>query len=44
MKFSLAFYFLKHFQFGAELLSQSCQTLSDFMDCSPQGSSVHGIL
>ena len=24
-------------------VSQSCPTLSDPMDCSPQGSSVHGI-
>ena len=26
------------------LVSQSCQALSDPMDCSPPGSSVHGIL
>ena len=26
------------------LVTQSCQTLCDPMDCSPQGSSVHGIL
>ena len=25
------------------LVSQSCLTLCDSMDCSPQGSSVHGI-
>ena len=25
-------------------VSQSCLTLSDAMDCSPPGSSVHGIL
>ena len=24
-------------------VTQSCPTLSDPMDCSPQGSSVHGI-
>ena len=24
--------------------AQSCQTLSDPMDCSPPGSSIHGIL
>ena len=24
-------------------VAQSCSTLSDPMDCSPQGSSVHGI-
>ena len=24
-------------------VAQSCPTLSDFMDCSPPGSSVHGI-
>ena len=24
-------------------VAQSCQTLSDTMDCSPPGSSVHGI-
>ena len=26
------------------LVAQSCPTLYDPMDCSPQGSSVHGIL
>ena len=26
------------------LVAQSCQTLSNLMDCSPLGSSVHGIL
>ena len=26
------------------LVTQSCQTLCDPMDCSPPGSSVHGIL
>jgi len=26
------------------LFTQSCLTLYDFMDCSPAGSSVHGIL
>ena len=26
------------------LVSQSCPTLCDLMDCSPPGSSVHGIL
>ena len=26
------------------LVAQSCQTLCDPMDCSPPGSSVHGIL
>ena len=26
------------------LIAQSCLTLCDPMDCSPQGSSVHGIL
>ena len=26
------------------LVTQSCLTLCDFMDCSPLGSSVHGIL
>ena len=26
------------------LVPQSCPTLSDTMDCSPPGSSVHGIL
>ena len=26
------------------LVAQSCPTLCDPMDCSPQGSSVHGIL
>ena len=26
------------------LLAQLCQTLCDLMDCSPLGSSVHGIL
>ena len=25
-------------------VAQSCPTLSDLMDCSPPGSSVHGIL
>ena len=25
------------------LVAQSCQTLCDFMDCSPPGSSVHEI-
>ena len=25
-------------------VAQSCPTLSDLMDCSPQGSSIHGIL
>ena len=28
----------------AKLLLQSCPTLCDSMDCSPPGSSVHGIL
>ena len=28
----------------AVLVAQSCPTLCDPMDCSPQGSSVHGIL
>ena len=27
-----------------ELVSQWCRTLGDPMDCSPPGSSVHGIL
>ena len=26
------------------LVNQSCPTLSDHIDCSPSGSSVHGIL
>ena len=26
------------------LVTQSCLTLCDYMDCSPPGSSVHGIL
>ena len=26
------------------LVTQSCPTLCDLMDCSPPGSSVHGIL
>ena len=31
--------------YGAEVLvTQSCLTLCDCMDCSPPGSSVHGIL
>ena len=28
---------------GESEVSQSCPTLSDLMDCSPPGSSVHGI-
>ena len=30
--------------FGGVLVTQSCPTLCDPMDCSPPGSSVHGIL
>ena len=29
---------------GLSLVTKSCKILSDFMDCSPPGSSVHGIL
>ena len=29
---------------GCGLVAQSCPTLCDPMDCSPPGSSVHGIL
>ena len=29
---------------GVHLVTQSCPTLCDLMDCSPPGSSVHGIL
>ena len=29
---------------GLGLVTNSCETLFDLMDCSPPGSSVHGIL
>ena len=29
---------------GLCLVAQSCPTLCDHMDCSPPGSSVHGVL
>ena len=35
------FYFIDKFQV---LVTQSCLTLCDPLDCSPPGSSVHGIL
>ena len=38
MAFQIGFFLL------CVLLLQSCPTLSDPMDCSPPGSSVHGIL
>ena len=37
-------YYLKKIAFESESeVTQSCPTLSDPMDCSPPGSSVHGI-
>ena len=33
-----------HFFFGHSKSLQSCPTLCDPMDCSPSGSSIHGIL
>ena len=36
--------FLESVNYGCVLVAQSCLTLCDPMDCSPPGSSVHGIL
>ena len=42
---SIAEHLFLSFQFKVQaLVSQSCLTLCDPMDCSPPGSSVHGIL
>ena len=36
--------YLNRYYVCCALVSQSCLTLCDLMDCSPPGSSVHGIL
>ena len=35
---------LQPYLYSYHLVAKSCQTLCDPMDCSPPGSSVHGIL
>ena len=35
---------LLHFQTQAHSVTKSCPALDDLMDCSPPGSSVHGVL